>query len=104
MMQVIFPIGESVICKGSDQPMQLCHQGEVDTRMCIHIIDALEKGARNILVNTVDTDVVVLLASIYFQLSSTCTDLQLWVVFGTGNHFRYYDINSISQCLGEQAS
>ena len=30
--------------------------------------------------------------------------MQLWVGFGTGNHFRYYDINSISQNLGEQAS
>ena len=84
--------------------MQLCHQEEADTRLCVHVLDALEKGARNILVTTVDTDVVVLLASMYFQLSSTFSDLQIWVGFGTGNHFRYYDINSISQSLGEQAS
>ena len=84
--------------------MQLCHQEEADTRLCVHVLDALEKGARNILVTTVDTDVVVLLASMYFQLSNTFSDLQIWVGFGTGNHFRYYDINSISQSLGEQAS
>jgi len=51
----------------------------------------------------VDTD-VVLLASIYFQLCNTFPELQIWVGFGTGNHFRYYDINSICQSLGEQAS
>jgi len=81
--------------------MQLCHQEEANTRLCVHVLDALEKGACNILVTTVDTDVVVLLASMYFQLSSTFSNL---VGFGTGNHFRYYDINSISQSLGEQAS
>ena len=56
------------------------------------------------IVTTVDTDVVVLLASMYFQLSSNFSDLQIWVGFGTGNYFRYYNINSISQSLGEQAS
>ena len=81
--------------------MQLCHQEEADTQMCVHIVDALEKGARYILANTVDT---TLLASMYFQFSSTFTDLQLRVGFGTGNHFGYYDINSISQSLGEQTS
>ena len=39
--------------------MQLCHQEEADTRICVQVLDALEKGARNILVTTVDTDVVV---------------------------------------------
>jgi len=38
--------------------MQLCHQEEAtDTRICEHVVDALEKGARNILVTTVDTNV-----------------------------------------------
>jgi len=82
--------------------MQCCHQEEADTKICVHVNDALKKGARNILVRTVDTDVVVLLVSIFCQLHSAFSDFNIWVGFGIGNHFRYYDINSICQNLGVQ--
>ena len=82
--------------------MQCCYQEEADTKICVHVNDALKKGACNILVSTVDTDVVVLLVSIYCQLHSAFSDFNIWMGFGTGNHFRYYDINSICQNLGVQ--
>ncbi len=34
--------------------------------MCIHIQDAMQKGAKKILLRTVDTDVIVILAGNYF--------------------------------------
>jgi len=63
------------------KPMQRCHQEEADTKICAHVNDAFKKGARKILVSTVDTDVVVLLVSIYYQLHSAFPDLNIWVGF-----------------------
>jgi len=82
--------------------MQCCHQEEADTKICVHVNDALKKGAHNILISTVDTDVVVLLVSLYCQLYDTFSNCNIWVVFGTGKHFRYYDISYICQNLGVQ--
>lgn len=39
-------------------PMSSTDHKEVDTRMCSHIKDSLEKSARVVLVRTVDTDVI----------------------------------------------
>ena len=50
-----------------------CHE-EADSRICIHVQDALQKGASNILVSTVDTDVIVVLVSIYFHFCDVFHD------------------------------
>ena len=81
--------------------MSSCDHEEADTRMCIHIQDSLEKGAKVILVRTVDTDVIVILAGAFFQLQSTFPGLEIWVAFGTGKFFRYLHVNKICQDLGE---
>ena len=48
----------------------------------ICIMNALERGASNILVSTVDTDVIVLLISVYFQLDLTINSQNS--MFGSG--------------------
>ncbi len=66
-MHVYFATGSHVICKGSHTgSMGVSDHEEADTRMCIHIQDALQKGAKKILVRTVDTDVIVILAGHFF--------------------------------------
>lgn len=74
-----------------------CTHEEADTRMCIHVHDALQKGAHDILVRTVDTVILVGQSMLYIPIS-------IWVGFGTGKHFRYYSINVICQQVGEQKS
>lgn len=37
---------------------------EADTRMCLHVTDDVQKGTKSIMVNAVDTDVVVILVGI----------------------------------------
>ena len=81
-----------------------CDHEEADTRICIHLRNTLERGACNILVSTVDTDVIVLLISVYFQLNDTFSGFNVWVRFGTGNHMKFYDINSICEHLREVKS
>ena len=81
-------------------PMPSNDHEETDTRMCVHIKDSLEKGARVISVRTVDTDVIIIIAAIFHQLRSTYPGVEIWVAFGVGKHFRYLHINKICQNLG----
>ncbi len=81
-------------------PMPSSDHEEVDTRMCLHIKDSLEKGARVVSVQTVDTDVIIIIAATFHQLQSTYPGVEIWVAFGVGKHFRYLHINKICQNLG----
>ena len=81
--------------------MVQCDHEEADTRITIHIEDSFWNGARTILVCTVDTDVMVIIAGVFFKLQATYSGLDIWVAFGMGKHFQYYHINTICQNLGE---
>ena len=61
----------------------------------------MKNGARNILVRTVDSDVIVILVGLF---SNFHPDTSVWVAFGTGKFFRYYNINTIFQALGPEKS
>ena len=84
--------------------MSQCDHEEADTRIFVHLQDALTKGARNFLISTVDTDVIVVFVGIYFQLYSLFPDISILVGFGAGKHFKYCNISSVSEILGEQVS
>ena len=55
--------------------MRGCNHEEADTRILVHVKDALAKGGgggeRSVLVRTVDTDVLVILIEQFHTLSST---------------------------------
>ncbi len=96
-----FP-GSSVISVNySSQGLQSCDHEEADTRIALHLYDAVNQGATNILVRTVDIDVIATLAGLFFDIHSP---INIWVAFGTGKNFRYYSINNICQVLGEEKS
>jgi len=73
---------------------------EANTRIVIHVVHALEQGAKTILVRTVDTDVVVFLAGTFYNLIVTQPLIDIWVAFGMGKHYRFYHINAICASLG----
>ena len=56
------------------------------------------------MIRTVDTDVVVILISHFHSVTDCYPEAQLWVAFGTGKHFRFYNINSICASLGREQS
>ena len=87
----------------STQFLQDCDHEEADTRIALHLYDAINRGARNVLVRNVDTDVIVILIGLFFDINSSAT-ATIWVAFGTGRNFRYYNINSIVQALGADKS
>ena len=55
--------GTSVISNGCVCHMQACNHEEADTRMLIHLLDAVTNGATTCLIRTVDTDVIVILVT-----------------------------------------
>ena len=76
---------------------------EAEIRMILHVADVIQEGYMKMLLRTVDTDVVVLAVAATAKLS-TISDLELWVAFGTGKHFRYIPIHEIVACLGPERS
>lgn len=94
--------GENVISSGP--PMPACNHEEADTRILVHVLNALEMGARSISVRTVDTDVVVILVGHFFDMHRAHGPFDVWVAFGMGKHYRCLYINAICNHLGEPRS
>ncbi len=96
-----FHSGKLVVSSGSTHQMLDCDHEEADTRMVVHVMDAIQRGARTVQIRTVDTDVLVVLIGKFHEL---CTEenlpLDVWVAFGMGKHFTFHRINSICTRLG----
>ena len=66
--EIIVTSGTTAVLRGSDRSMELCDHEEADTRLFIHLLDALQNGCTNCLVRTVDTDVIVILIGKFHEL------------------------------------
>jgi len=102
--EIYITAGNSVVVKGTNRVMQNSNHEEADTRMCLHVQDAVQKGVLNIVVSTVDTDVVLILLGIFCHLRRQNPIFQLWVEFGKGKTLRYYHINSLFDQVGEEVA
>ena len=72
-----------------------CIYEEADTRMSVHATDGAEHGKNNILLRTVDTDVVVIGITMAQKIGSH-------LVLPLANHpFRYLDATAMAQALGD---
>ena len=72
-----------------------CIQEEADTRVILHVKDAIEKGYSRVMIKTVDTDIVVIAISFFSRLQPE----EFWVAFGTGNNHRFIAIHEIANSL-----
>ena len=82
--------------------MRSCNHEEADTRILVHVRDALDKGGRSVLVRTVDTDVLVILIAQFHTLSSIWSGLSFWVAFGMGKNFQLLSVYTICEYLGKE--
>ena len=73
-----------------------CTHEEADTRMLLHAYHSSVCGARNVMIRTVDTDVVVIALSHFDSLGLN----ELWIAFGVGDKLRYIAIHTIVTTLG----
>ena len=77
-----------------------CSHEEADIRLFLHVADAVNKGYMKLLVRTIDTDIVVVAIA---TLNRTKPE-ELWVEFGTGEHFRFIPIHEIAAAVGPRKS
>ena len=91
---------------GSSSTMDSCNHEEADTRMVVHVWHTLEQGASRVLVHTVDTDVIVILAGVFYDLGLVVIQhlADIWVAFGMGKKYRFYHINQLCKSLIEAKS
>ncbi len=83
--QVISTHHVNVICKNQQDTSSLapCTHEEADTRMFLHLEDAVRDGHNKVSIRTVDTDVVVLAVTSAQRLNLA----ELWIAFGVGKNF-----------------
>ena len=73
-----------------------CNHEEADTRIMLHVDDAVKHGHTKVSIRTVDTDVVVLAVTSAQRLDIP----ELWVAFGTGNNYRFLAAHEMARVLG----
>ena len=66
-----------------------CSHEEADTRMLLHVSDAVQKGTRKVAIRTVDADVVVLAVAFFNNINPD----ELWIALGTGFSFRHIAVH-----------
>ena len=93
-----------MISRGTNRCMDLCNHEEADTRILVHLQDALNSGATTCFVRTVDTDVVVIVAGKFHALLTDHPAADVWIAFGTGKNFIHIHINEICSALGKDRS
>ena len=99
--QIFITSGTTVIGRGTSHCMQLCGHEEADTRIVVHLQDALANGSTTCLVRMVDTDVVVIIIGKFHALPTKHPTADIWIAFGTGKNFTYIHINAICNALGK---
>ena len=101
--QVVTTFGESALCSPVQTDMQAlipCTHEEADTRMFIHVADAIHSGYKRIILRSCDSDVLVIAIACVQDL---CLD-ELWIAFGSGKTFRYIPAHSIARTIGPEKS
>ena len=102
--QIFITSGITVAGTETNHSMLPCNHEEADTRILIHLLDALEHGSTICLVRTVDTDVVVILIGKFHALLTKYPAAEIWIAFGTGKNYTYLHINAICHALGKDKS
>lgn len=77
--EVIATRGQGIVMTGSNHCMAQCDHEEADTRVVLHLQDALKNGSAQSLVHTFDADVVVILLEKFCHLRNTCPAADPWV-------------------------
>ncbi len=98
--QVCVTYDDSVLSSPQVSDVQFispCSHDEADTRIILHAAHCVQCSHRNVLIRTVDTDIVVLAISFFDKMQTAKT---LYVAFGTSKHFRYIPIHEIADSLG----
>ncbi len=76
--QLVATVGDKVKCFPSRESCEMlssCSHEEADTRIMVHVADAVKMGHSSVMIRTVDTDVLVLAVAIVEKLKIP----ELWI-------------------------
>ena len=97
---VFISVSSEFKCNSTDLSEEVLHIGrtqeETDTKIIVHMKHCLLNGFRNIVVKTIDTDVVTLLLA---HLSLLDSPYEIEVDFNFGKDGRFYKINDICSVI-----
>ena len=68
--------------------MPTCSHEEADSRIFIHILDALEEGNNCFMIRTVDTDIVNISFGKFHDIEARYSDFDFGSSLGQANHFK----------------
>ncbi len=94
-------LGDSVVCvpdREDTHSISPCNHEEADSRLMVHLADAVAEGHKTFMIRTVDSDVVVLGVAAMPHLN-IC---QLWVSYVTGKYHCYLPLHNILAAIGTQ--
>ena len=83
-------------------PMDKCTQEEAECRMFVHIVHTIKEGCNKIVVQSGDTDVLLILIGHFFFLQQLCPEINLWLAFGNKKNTIMYSINQIAETSGQR--
>lgn len=91
--------GTSVLSNSSRglSNIEPCNHEEADTRMMVHVADAVAQGYTKIMLRTVDTDVVALAVTCIPKLPQL---EELWVHIGNSKNHKFISCHDIAASLG----
>ena len=103
-----YPSGRQLFVTSNERVLSNCglsmsdsdHE-EADTRLVVHIKDALTKGINNFVIASSDTDVIIILLSVYHKLRSDYDIIDIVVDFGIKQEHRRISINNLALSLGQ---
>ena len=75
-----------------------CTHEEADTRIFLHLKDAVNKGCSNIAIRVTDTDILIIATALFEDIGVQ----KLWINFGTQKRLRIIPIHHIFERLGSQ--
>ena len=96
---IISIIGSSVIMNRSFDNVSIpcpSNHEEADMRMLLHAANASQSGMGKVMIQTIDTDVVVIALGMFSSLNLS----ELWISFGTGKNQCPLSIHSTSDAIG----
>ena len=101
--QLIVSSGDNVVCvpeRDHTSSLSPCNHEEADSRLMVHLDDAVSEGCEKFIIRTVDSDVVVVSVAAVPKLNPS----ELWVSYVTGKDNRYLPLHDISAAIGRQKS
>ena len=92
----------STVAVAGTNSMDNCTHEQADTRLIIYLLDAAEKGMKNIIIRTVDSDIFTIVLGQFELITQNHYNLSVYVGFGKCKDYIVYDINETFVNIGTQ--